>query len=90
MKYGTDIVFRYIGARIAYYRILSGLKPEELADAVNIDETVLQRIEEGTYQKELHMCLLQVIADALQVDCRTMLHVCDSDMKYLLAHCNKW
>ena len=89
MKYGTDIVFRYIGARIAYYRVLSGLTPEELADAVNIDQTALQRIETGTYQKELHMSLLQVIADALQVDYGTMFHVCDADMKYLLAHCNK-
>ncbi|SFE20544.1 helix-turn-helix domain-containing protein [Succiniclasticum ruminis] len=89
MKYGTDIVFRYIGARIAYYRILNGLAPEELADAVNIDQAVLQRIEAGTYQKELHMSLLQVIADALQVDCETMLQVCDADMKYLLAHSSK-
>ncbi|MBQ9284149.1 MAG: helix-turn-helix transcriptional regulator [Acidaminococcaceae bacterium] len=86
MKYGTDIVFRYIGARIAYYRVLRGLTPEELADAAHINQIVLQKIEVGTYQKKLCMSHLQVIAGALQTDCETMLHVCDAEMKYLLAH----
>ena len=89
MKYGTDIVFRYIGARIVYYRALSGFDPEELAEAAHIDLSVLQKIEAGTYQKELCMSLLQSIAGALQVDCETMLHVCDAEIKYLLAHSNR-
>ncbi len=86
MKQGTDLVFRYIGARIAYYRTLSGLTPEELADAANISRAALHKIESGSYQKKLDISLLQVIADALQVDCGIMLHVFDAEMKYLLAH----
>ena len=85
MRYGTDVVFQYIGARIAYYRILSGFSMKELADSAKISQLTLKKIEAGTYQHKLGMNHLVAIADALHVNCRTLLELNEKDARYAVS-----
>ena len=43
------IIFKQIGAKIAYYRILSGLHQVDLANKIGVGKSVLSRIERGKY-----------------------------------------
>ena len=62
------ILLRQIGAKIAYYRILRGLKQEELAKMAHVSQSVLSRIESGKYNETLSVPTLFDIADGLQID----------------------
>ena len=44
------ILLRQIGAKIAYYRTLRGLKQEELAKMAHVSQSVLSRIEKRQVQ----------------------------------------
>ena len=43
------IIFKQIGAKIAYYRTLSGLHQVDLANKIGVSKSVLSRIELGKY-----------------------------------------
>ena len=62
------ILLRQIGAKIAYYRTLRGLKQEELAKMAHVSQSVLSRIESGKYNETLSVPTLFDIADGLQID----------------------
>lgn len=62
------ILLRQIGAKIAYYRTLRGLKQEELAKLAHISQSVLSRIESGKYHESISIPTLFDIADGLQID----------------------
>ena len=63
-----QIIFRQIGAKIAYYRTLRCMKQDELADKLHIDKSVLSRIERGKYHNNISVSMLLAIADGLQID----------------------
>lgn len=63
-----QIIFRQIGAKIAYYRTLRCMKQDELADKLHIDKSVLSRIERGKYHNNISVAMLLAIADGLQID----------------------
>ena len=62
------IIFKQIGAKIAYYRILSGLHQVDLANKIGVSKSVLSRIERGKYNYNISVYLLLDIADGLQID----------------------
>ena len=62
------IIFKQIGAKIAYYRILSGLHQVDLANKIGVSKSVLSRIERGKYNDNISVYLLLDIADGLQID----------------------
>lgn len=62
------ILLHQIGAKIAYYRTLRGLKQEELAKMAHVSQSVLSRIESGKYNETLSVPTLFDIADGLQID----------------------
>ena len=62
------IIFKQIGAKVAYYRKLRGMRQEELANKIHIDKSVLSRIERGKYNNNISVALLIAIADGLQVE----------------------
>ena len=62
------ILLRQIGAKIAYYRTLRGLKQEELAKMAHVSQSVLSRIESGKYNETLSVPTLFDTADGLQID----------------------
>ena len=43
------IIFKQIGAKIAYYGTLSGLHQVDLANKIGVSKSVLSRIERGNY-----------------------------------------
>ena len=62
------IIFKQIGAKIAYYRILSGLHQVDLANKIGVSKSFLSRIERGKYNDNISVYLLLDIADGLQID----------------------
>lgn len=62
------IVFKQIGAKIAYYRTLSGMHQVVLAEKIGISSSVLSRIERGKYNENISVSMLLDIADGLGVD----------------------
>lgn len=73
-----EILFRQIGAKIAYYRTLRDRSQKELAKRANMSVSSLSKIERGRYNDNISVSLLFDIADGLQIDI-TML-VTFSDM----------
>lgn len=63
-----QILFKQIGAKIAYYRTLRDISQEELAQKAHVSQSALSRIERGKYNENVSVSLLIDIADGLQVD----------------------
>ena len=62
------IMFRQIGAKIAYYRTLRDLSQKELAKKINMSTSTIGKVERGQYNGNLSLSLLLDIADGLQID----------------------
>ena len=62
------IMFRQIGAKIAYYRTLRDLSQKELAKRINMSASTIGKVERGQYNDNLSLSLLLDIADGLQID----------------------
>ncbi len=68
MSVQREIIFRQIGAKIAYYRTLRGITQEKLAKRMGIHKSVISRIERGHYHKDLSLGTLLDVADKLRID----------------------
>lgn len=68
MDIRKEIIFKQIGAKIAYYRTLSGFHQVDLANKIGVSKSVLSRIERGKYNDNISVSLLLDIADGLQID----------------------
>lgn len=77
------LFFTLIGARIRYYRKLSGLGQAELAKRVGISESTLRRIEQGTYNQNVSLTTLIDIADGLRIDVQLLLTINDDEKRLL-------
>lgn len=62
------IIFKQIGAKIAYYRTLRSFHQVDLANKIGVSKSVLSRIERGKYNNNISVSLLLNIADGLQID----------------------
>lgn len=88
-KKGCDLmdtlkpVLRLIGAKVAYYRTLRGLKQQELADLVNVSSSTISKIERGTYNENLSIEMLIVLARGLKVDVGVLLAVSPAELDLL-------
>ena len=63
-----EILFRQIGAKIAYYLTLRDMSQKELSKRANLSVSSLSKIERGKYNDNVSVSLLFDIADALQLD----------------------
>ncbi len=63
-----QIIFRQIGAKVAYYRTLRNMKQSDLANAIHVDKSVLSRIERGKYHNNISVSMLITISEGLQID----------------------
>jgi len=63
-----EILFRQIGAKIAYYRTLRDMSQKELAKRASLSVSALSKIERGRYNDNVSVSLLFDIADGLQID----------------------
>lgn len=75
--------FRYkqIGRKIAYYRQLSDLTQELLANRANISVSSLSKIERGKYNKNLSLSMLFCIAASLNIEVTSLLTFSDEEKR---------
>ena len=63
-----DMVFKQIGAKVAYYRNIRHLTQKELAILTHVSASSIGRIERGKYNHNVPMSILIDIANALNID----------------------
>ena len=68
MDISKKILFKQIGAKIAYYRTLRNMTQQELAKRAKISRSALSRIECGKYNDNVSVALLFDIAEGLRID----------------------
>ena len=73
MSTDTKMVLRQIGAKIAYFRTLSGISQKELADRIKTTQSTVSKVENGSYNDNLNIAMLTEIADALEIDLALLL-----------------
>ena len=73
MSTDTRMVLRQIGAKIAYFRTLSGISQKDLADRIKTTQSTISKVESGNYNDNLSIAMLTEIADALEVDLALLL-----------------
>lgn len=68
MKTKKAILYKQIGAKIAYYRKMRDLTQEALAQKIHISRSSIGRIERGKYNHNISLSLLMDIADGLGIE----------------------
>mgnify|MGYP003571386245 CR=1 FL=1 len=86
MNVPREIIFRQIGAKVAYYRTLRGMSQEKLAERMNLHKSVLSRIERGKYHNDISLSTLLDIAEKLQVDPALFLTFSDLERRLWWEH----
>ena len=81
MDVQQEIIFRQIGAKVAYYRTLRGITQEKLAEKMGLHKSVISRIERGKYHNVLSLATLLKIAEKLQIDPSLFLSFNDLEKK---------
>ncbi|MGE1061518.1 helix-turn-helix transcriptional regulator [Megasphaera paucivorans] len=74
-----DLIYRQIGAKIRYYRILKGMTQAELAQQIHVNLHMLNEIECGKYDKNLLVTTLLDIADGLRVDVSAFIYFTEQE-----------
>lgn len=62
------MLLRQIGAKVAYFRTLTGISQSDLAKKIKISQSAISKVESGNYNDNLSISLLIEIADAMNVD----------------------
>lgn len=81
MDVSRVIIYRQIGAKVAYYRTLRQLTQEELAKRVSISRSTLSRIERGTYNNSVSLSTLLDIADGLHIELSHLVSFTEEEKK---------
>lgn len=81
MDVSRAIIYRQIGAKVAYYRTLRQLTQDELAKKVHISRSTLGRIERGTYNKSVSLSTLLDIADGLHIELSYLVSFTEEEKK---------
>lgn len=79
-----DLDYLEIGRNIRTYRQRQGMKQKELAELIHVSDQHISHIENG-YTK-LSLVSLVAIANALQVDCNTLLGATLTEAKKTILH----
>ena len=83
-----SIIFKQIGAKIAYFRTVRGLT-QNLANKINISLNTLGKIERGKYNKNLSISMLFDIAEGLQIDMVLLLTFTEDEKRVWLEEADK-
>jgi hypothetical protein len=73
------IIFKQIGAKIAYYRTLRGLTQAQLAEIINVSPDTLGRVERGKYNNNISISMLLDIAMGLNIELATLVTFTEQD-----------
>lgn len=75
------MIYRQIGAKIAYYRTLRQMTQAELAKKVNLSRSSIVRIERGKYNNGVPISTLLDIAEGLRIDLAALVTFSDEEKK---------
>ena len=68
MDFNRKLVYKHIGARIAYFRALNDMSQDELAHRIHISRGTLSKIERGSYDSSVSLDTLLDIADVFGME----------------------
>lgn len=75
------MIFRQIGAKIAYYRTLRQMTQAELVKRANLSKGSIGRIERGKYNKGVPISTLLDIAESLCIDLSSLVTFSEEEKK---------
>ena len=75
------MIYRQIGAKIAYYRTLRQMTQAELAKKVNLSRSSIVRIERGKYNNGVPISTLLDIAEGLRIDLASLVTFSEEEKK---------
>ena len=81
MDIQRQIIYRQIGAKIAYYRALRSVSQEKLAARMGVNKSVISRIERGKYHNDISLSTLLDIAEHLKIDPAMLLTFSDMEKR---------
>ena len=76
------MIYRQIGAKIAYYRTLRQMTQAELAKKVNLSRSSIVRIERGKYNNGVPISTLLDIAEGLRIDLSALVTFSEEEKKF--------
>lgn len=89
MTYTVKQILKLIGAKVAFYRTLRGLKQHELADRVSMSRSTINKVERGSYNDNLSIDMLLRIAVGLNINIRMLLEISPEE-ETLLKEMDLW
>ena len=78
------VIYRQIGAKIAYYRNLKQMTQAELAEKVHMSESTIGRIERGKYNSGVPLPTLVDIAGGLGVNLASLVTFTEEETRLCL------
>ena len=81
MDVKKEIIYRQIGAKVAYYRTLRGLTQDALAKKMSVSRSTISRIEQGKYNRSISLDILLDLADGLRIECSSLLTFSDLEKR---------
>ena len=85
-KVKRELLYRAIGAKIAYYRTLRQLSQRELANKIHLSISALGRIERGKYNNGVSMAILLDIAEELRIELSTLVTFNKEEKAFLVGN----
>ena len=76
------MVYKQIGAKIAYFRSLRGFTQAELAKRMNISESTLSRLERGRYNSNVSISILIDVSTALHINISELTTFSDQERSF--------
>jgi transcriptional regulator with XRE-family HTH domain len=76
------LIYKHIGARIAYFRTLNELSQEELAHRIHLSRATLGKIERGIYGSSISLDTLLDIAEVLGLDLNMIISSNQEERQY--------
>ena len=81
MNVKKTMLYRQIGAKIAYYRTLRQMTQTDLAKKVNLSRSSLGRIERGKYNRGVPISTLLDIAEGLHIELSSLVTFSEEEKK---------
>ena len=82
MNLKRKLIYKHIGARIAYFRTLNDLSQEELAQRIHLSRATLGKIERGIYGSSISLDTLLDIAEVLGLEMEMIISSDSEERQY--------
>ena len=82
MDFKRKLIYKHIGAKIAYFRTLNDLSQEELAQRIHLSRATLGKIERATYNSSISLETLLDISEALGINLNMLISSDPEEREY--------